>query len=91
MGPAGVESTALTAHCTDSPLPTALTAPQPDQGLQPAPGLGPTGASTAVTGQLSDALKQLSLAIDTSTGDKSSGMAFRPEWYSRPEWYTCRI
>lgn len=65
----------------ESHPPTALTAPQAGRGLQLASGMDPTGASTAVTGQMSDALKQLSLAVDTNTGEKTSGMLFWPEWY----------
>lgn len=68
---------------TGSHPPAAQTAPEAGQGLKPATGVEPTVASTAVTGQLSDALKQLSLAIDTSTGDKGSGMLLRPEWHAQ--------
>lgn len=61
--------------------PTLLSAPTTMHGAaRSAP--NPTGASTVVAGQLSDALRQLSLAVDISP-EKAEGMLYRPEWHSQ--------
>lgn len=62
--------------------PTALAVPTVMQGATGPTHVQPTCASTVVTDQLSDALRQLSLAVDISP-DKAEGTLYRPEWYSQ--------
>lgn len=70
-----------TLHSSDGLPPTALTAPSMGRGMQSAQAQ-PTCASTVATGQLSDALRQLSLVVE-NTPDKIEGMLYRPEWYAQ--------
>lgn len=62
----------------------ALTGPQVSREARHSqPRTEPTCASTVVGGQLSDALRQLTLAVDSTTVDKTEGIMYRPEWYSQ--------
>lgn len=62
--------------------PTALPDPTEKLGATGPTRSSPVCASSIATGQLSDALRQLSLAVDIQP-DKAEGMLYRPEWYAQ--------